>query len=71
MTQETTEDTKPNLRRRLVVAATVTGIGAAAIANIVANHGKYGYDPSHNPAPPTYMDRHPGLNPADIKPGDS
>lgn len=58
--------TKPERANKKLVAF----LAAAAIAPFVAKGfvegHDYGYHPSRNPAPPTYLETHTGTNPADI-----
>jgi hypothetical protein len=53
---------------RLILAGKL--LGATAIASLATvgfvRSENYGYHPDRNPAPPTYLDTHKGINPANI-----
>jgi hypothetical protein len=73
MSKQTHETSQSSRKDRLVVAGKF--VGAAAVTSLVAfayhNSEGYGYHPDRNPSPPTYLETHAGINPANILPSDS
>ena len=66
-TFETKNSHKPLSERAMLAAKIISATGVAALAGVAFNNSRdYGYHSDRNPSPPTYMDSHSGINPADI-----
>lgn len=58
--------TSPNSRNRLIKTLAGVALGTALLYGADKRLEKVDYDPARNLAPPTYMERNAGVNPANI-----